>query len=239
VTLRRPRAASERMPLDPAPVDAALALFAKAPLPGRVKTRLVPPLTPEEAAGVARALLLATIESLVAALPARWTLFLDGPPDDGLRARAAARDLEIVNQASGDLGARLGEAFRRLRAAGARRVIALGADGPTLPPERLADAIDALAACDVVLGPTEDGGYYLVGSAVEGEEIFREIPWSTGAVLATTLDRAAEAGLSVRLLPPWYDVDSMGDLRRLRGEVSGGDAPPALRELLESLNGRI
>jgi rSAM/selenodomain-associated transferase 1 len=236
--IRPGRREGPRIPA-PAPADAAAALFAKAPVPGRVKTRLVPPLTPEEAARVARALLLATIESLVAALPVPWTLFLDGPADDELRAQAAVRGMGLLQQAEGDLGARLSDAFRRMRAAGAARVIAIGADGPTLPPRRLAEAIDALAGCDIVLGPTEDGGYYLVGAAREREEIFREIPWSTGAVLATTLDRAGAAGLSVRLLPSWYDVDSIEDLRRLRVDSAGEEAPPALLALLESLEGRF
>ena len=219
--------------------DAAIALFAKAPVAGSVKTRLVPPLTAEEAARVARALLEATIESVVGSLPARWTLFLDGAADDSLRALASARGIRLRPQGGGDLGARLAEAFRTLRSEGATRVLAIGADGPTLPAGLLAEAIDALAECDLVLGPTEDGGYYLVGAAVTGEEIFRDTPWGTGAVLSTTLERAAEAGRSVRLLPAWYDVDSVEDLRRLRDEVRKGPAPAGLRALIDALEGRI
>jgi uncharacterized protein len=206
---------------------------------GRVKTRLVPPLTPEEAARVARALLVATIESLVAALPAQWTLFLDGSADEELRALVSARGVRLRPQAEGDLGARLAAAFRMLRAEGAVRVLAVGADGPTLPPRLLQEAIEALAECDVVLGPTEDGGYYLVGVSSNREEVFREVPWGTDAVLSTTLARAADAGQSVRLLPSWYDVDSVDDLRRLREEVRRGPGPAGLRALLDALEERI
>lgn len=221
------------------PFGVAAALFAKAPVPGRVKTRLVPPLSPEEAARVAGALLAATMDSLVAALPARWTLFLDGEPDADLGSLASARGLRIRPQVPGDLGVRLSAAFRMLRSEGAARVVAIGADGPTLPPALLREAVEALAECDVVLGPTEDGGYYLVGLASSREEIFRGIPWGTDAVLSATLERAAEAGLSVRLLPSWYDVDSVEDLRRLLEEVRGQPAPPGLRALVAALEGRI
>jgi rSAM/selenodomain-associated transferase 1 len=226
-------------PRGPARADAAVALFAKAPVAGRVKTRLVPPLTPEEAARVARALLVATLETLVATLPVRWVLFLDGTADEELRALVTARGLTLRPQGEGDLGARLGAAFRALRAEGAARVIAVGADGPTLPPRLLGEAIDALLECDLVLGPTEDGGYYLVGTATSGDEIFRDIPWSTGSVLSTTLARAAESGRSVRLLPAWYDVDSVEDLRRLRDEVRRGPATAGLCALIDALEGRI
>jgi len=217
----------------------AIALFAKAPVAGRVKTRLVPPLTPEEAARVARALLVATIDSLVGTLSARWALFLDGTADESLRALATSRGMSLRPQEGGDLGARLAAAFRTLRAEGATRVLAIGADGPSLPPRLLGEAIGALAECDVVLGPTEDGGYYLVGTASAGEEIFQDIPWSTGSVLSATLARAAGAGRSVRLLPAWYDVDSVEDLRRLRDEVRRGTAPTGLRALIDALEGRI
>jgi rSAM/selenodomain-associated transferase 1 len=221
------------------PLDAAVALFAKAPVPGRVKTRLSPPLTPEEAARVARALLTATIETLVSSAPARWTLFLDGEPDDGLSALAAAHGLGLRAQDGRDLGARLAAAFRHLRGEGAARVLAVGADAPTLPPGRLAEAVRALDECDVVLGPTEDGGYYLVGTASPREEIFRDIPWSTASVLSATLARAEAAGLAVRLLPPWYDVDSVEELRRLRGELGDGGGYAGLWAALDSLRGRF
>lgn len=201
----------------------------------------MPPLSPEEAASVARACLEATVEALApVAQDARWTLFLDGAEEPWITALAAAHGMRIAHQSAGDLGARLRAAFRELRAAGAPRVIALGADSPTLPPERLEEGIEAIAASDLVLGPTEDGGYYLVGSRVTDEAIFRDIPWSTERVLEITLDRAAQAGLSVRMLPAWYDIDDLEGLRRLGGErTRGGEAAGRLRAVLDSLRGKL
>jgi hypothetical protein len=203
--------------------DAAIALFAKTPVPGRVKTRLAPPLGPVQAAHVARALLDLTLASIVPAVPARWTLFLDGPPDEALRAAARECGLDIEPQAAGDLGERLAAAFDVLRSRGAARTLAIGADSPTLDPARVREAIESLDDADVVLGPTEDGGYYLVGVRDARREIFRDIPWSTDAVLATTLDRARESRLTVRILAAWYDVDGPEDLRRLREELAEGN----------------
>jgi hypothetical protein len=229
--------------------NAGIALFAKAPVPGRVKTRLTPALGPVQAARVARALLDLTLASIVPAVPAQWTLFLDGPADEALRAAARAYGLDIEPQAAGDLGERLAAAFDVLRSRGAARTLAIGADSPTLDPARVRDAIESLEAADVVLGPTEDGGYYLVGLRDARREIFRDIPWSTDAVLAATLDRARKARLTVRLLAAWYDVDGPEDLGRLREELSergreergGSGAAPAaaaaktLLGLLEAL----
>ncbi len=217
-----------------------VALLAKTPAPGRAKTRLSPPLSPQEAASVARACLTATVESLVPAACVSWTIFLDGPEERWVAALAAAHGMRTARQTAGDLGARIRAAFRVLRSAGATRVIAVGADSPTLPPARITEAVLALASSDVVLGPTEDGGYYLVGTRVGDEAIFRDIPWSTGEVLSVTLERAEAAGLSVRLLPAWYDIDDPGDLKRLSDEVrNAGNAAGGLGELLDSLREKL
>ena len=201
-------------------MTASIALLAKAPIPGHVKTRLTPPLEPDRAGRVARALLELTIACIVPAVPARWTLFLDGPTDARLLALAADHGLAVEPQAEGDLGARLAAAFRVLRSRGATRTLALGADSPTLDPARVNEAIAALEVDDLVLGPAEDGGYYLVGTREPHEEIFRGIPWGTSRVLEVTLERAREAALTTRLLPGWYDVDGIEDLRRVRREIA-------------------
>jgi rSAM/selenodomain-associated transferase 1 len=195
-------------------MSAAVAIFAKAPVPGGVKTRLVPPLTPEVAAAVARACLETTLRRFVPAVNAPFTLFLDGEADWALRVLAAELGVPIVPQVGADLGGRLVAAFRSLRQGGATRTLAIGSDSPTLDPSRIADAIAALDADDAVIGPTEDGGYYLIGVRGEVDGIFNEIPWSTGAVAQATLERAAALGLSVRKLPEWYDVDDIASLRR-------------------------
>lgn len=216
--------------------DTAVALFAKAPRPGHVKTRLVPPLTLEDAARVARASLEDTVRRIATAVEVPWTLFLDGEPDDATRRLAGETGLPIRPQEGADLGARLREAFRALRAEGARRVLAIGSDSPTLDPERIREAIDSLAICEVTLGPAEDGGYYLIGLSGAHESVFEEIPWGSADTAAMTLDRARAAGLSVRLLAPWYDLDDTQSLRRAYESMS---SRWALREVLEGLKEKL
>ena len=216
--------------------DPAIALFAKAPVPGRVKTRLVPPLTHEDAARVARASLEDTARFIVPAIRAHWTLFLDGDADRPLRALAEEAGVTITPQRGADLGERLAAAFRDLRGQGARRVIAIGSDAPTLDPERILEAIEALSVCDVALGPTEDGGYYLIGMSGDHESILDEIPWGSGAAAATTLERARARSLEVRLLAPWYDLDDAASLLRAYDATRLGWA---LRPVLEKIRAKL
>lgn len=219
--------------------EAAIALFAKAPRPGLVKTRLVPPLTGEEAARIARAALEDTARHVVPAVDARWTLYLDGAADDTLRVLAEECGLTIAPQRGADLGERLAAAFEDMRGQGRERVLAIGSDSPTLDPGRVRDAIEALSASDVVLGPAEDGGYYLVGMKGRHEAIFEGIPWSTDAVAARTLERAGALGLTVRLLPPWYDLDDAASLLRSYEDCSGDGPAWAIRALVDELRTKL
>jgi rSAM/selenodomain-associated transferase 1 len=199
-------------------MKAAVAILARAPVPGRAKTRLTPPYTPEAAAQVARACLLETLRRFPRAIDVPFTLFLDGDPDPALVLAIRAAGVDLTPQAEGDLGARLAAAFRALRAGDARSVVAIGADSPTLDPARIAEAIAALDECDVVLGPADDGGYYLVGTRGDRSAIFEGIPWSTGRTLEATLARARSLGYMVRLLPPHYDIDDAATLARAEAE---------------------
>ncbi len=195
-------------------MTAAVAIFAKAPVPGQVKTRLTPPLTPAEAAQVARVCLEETMRRFVPAVRAQFSLHWDGPADSSLLDRATGLGLEVFPQSEGDLGARLRAAFRLLRLRGASKTLAIGSDSPTLDPSWIAAAIDALDETDLVLGPAEDGGYYLIGEREETVGIFEGIPWSTTEVARVTLERAKALGLSVHRLPRGYDVDDAESLRR-------------------------
>lgn len=217
--------------------DVAGALFAKAPLPGHVKTRLVPPLTLEDAARVARASLEDTVRFIATKVPVPWTLFLDGDADPATRKLAEEASLTIAPQEGPELGTRLKAAFQSLRSRGARRVLAIGSDSPTLDPERIHEAFDSLAMCDLTLGPTEDGGYYLIGSSGTHDLIFDGIPWGSAATAATTLDRARAARLEVRLLAPWYDLDDAESLRR--AYEAAPRAGSALRDVLEGLREKL
>lgn len=205
----------------------AVALFAKVPRAGSVKTRLCPPLTSAEAAAVARICLEATLRRFPAAAPAAWTLFLEGDPEPWLERLAAGAGVRIAPQGGGDLGARLARAFRALHGAGARRAVAIGSDSPTLDPSRISQALDRLEHADAVLGPARDGGYYLIGIRPGRESLFEGIPWSTPRVAAETRRRAAESGWTMAELPEWYDVDDAEDLRR--AGVDGEDCPELAR----------
>lgn len=194
-----------------------LLVFAKAPRPGAVKTRLSPPLAPAEAMAVHEACVRDVI-ARAARERGRIELWHDGA--DGAAAWCARSfpRLPAVRQASGHLGLRLADAFRRSFAGGAERVVILGGDVPTLPDAILSAAFDDLVEADAVVGPSADGGYVLIGLArrgwPNGRDLFRDVDWSTATVLATTLERANTAGLDLRVLPGWYDVDRKEDLDR-------------------------
>src|SRR5262245_21993360 len=211
---------STRSPRASSPV--AVAIMAKAPLAGQVKTRLCPPLSPDEAAGLYRCFLLDKIEQ-VRALAQATPVVAYAPPDHGATFSALAPDLSLLPQQGPDLGVRLDGVLRRLLESGHGGAVAIDSDTPTLPVTLLQRAVDAFAnpAIDGVVGPTEDGGYYLIGVREPRPELFVEMPWSTPDVLAETKQRASRRGLRLILLPPWYDVDTPDDLDRLRRELAG------------------
>lgn len=154
----------------------------------------------------------------------------EGRPEYADLARAAA-GLARLPQSGADLGERLGATFRTLFAGGYRRVVVIGADSPTLPSAHLKAAFERLLQDDdVVLGPAEDGGYYLVGAMRLVPPMFEEIPWSTRRVMQATLAALERCGLRSTLLPLWYDVDRPADLERMRAELPGATpgATPAV-----------
>jgi rSAM/selenodomain-associated transferase 1 len=215
----------------------AVAIMAKAPRPGAVKTRLCPPLLATEAAALYRCFLLdkiATVGALANAQPV-----IAYTPDE---ARAEFDELapgfSLVAQHGPDLGARLHETLAGLLAAGHAGAIAVDSDTPTLPGDLLQQAVQCLSrpGPDVVLGPTEDGGYYLIGVRLPHRELFDAVPWSTSDVLDVTLRRASDAGLEALCLAPWFDVDTPDDLERLRTTLDADATTPAgaTRRLLAS-----
>jgi rSAM/selenodomain-associated transferase 1 len=218
----------------------AVALFGKAPVAGRVKTRLTPPLTPDEAASIARASLEDTLRRFPPRVPAAWTLFLDGNVDAAIEADVAAAGVRLLPQGAGDLGERLARAFTRLRAEGAARVVAVGTDSPTLDPALIRGGLAALRDADVAIGPAEDGGYYLIGAGpdVDVAALFRAIPWSTASVARVTGERATALGLEVARLPEWYDVDDVAALRRAAVDPALAECP-ALARAIAGLSARF
>ncbi len=210
----------------------AIAVMAKGPQPGRTKTRLIPPLTPGQAASLAAAFLRditenialaarqAAIRGFIAYAPAGTEALFDGHLAAGTGLLLADGSFAPPSRAEA-LGRSLLHAAHALHLAGHGAVCLLNADSPTLPTEFLCRAARALAAPGerIVLGPAEDGGYYLIGMTAPHAHLFEDIAWSTDRVAAQTRDRAAALGLEVTELPPWYDVDDPPSLARLLGAL--------------------
>jgi uncharacterized protein len=194
-------------------------VIAKAPVPGRAKTRLAPPLTPAQAASLQAALLLDTLDACRTELEDVAILHANPAEADEL-ARLAPGTPLVLQEGCGLEDALAGA----LASAGPAAVVS--SDVPGLPVGALARAVAALEeGADVVLGPALDGGYWLIAMAAFHPEPLRDIPWSTPAVLAVTLERCRSAGLEVELLQPWRDLDTAVDLAFLRRQLDVLDAP--------------
>jgi hypothetical protein len=197
-------------------MSAILGLFAKWPAPGAVKTRLGVP--PHQAAHVARAFLLDTLTKLES-LKARVIVAFSPPDAHGDFDALLDHRCELQPQSEGDLGARLEHFLAHHFDAGATKVVALGADSPTLPIAYVEKAFTLLDSVDVVLGPATDGGYYLLG-ARRLPPVFADIPWSSATVLRETIARLRDSSWKVALLTPWYDVDTPESWAMLKGHVA-------------------
>lgn len=202
-------------------VRSAVAIMAKAPSPGQVKTRLCPPLSQGEAAELYRCFLLdkiAQVNTLQRATPVVSYSPADSKP---LFEELAPGHFILIPQRGDDLGARLLSTFDQLFRQGYRQVLAIDSDTPTLPTAYLEQALALMAERenDVVLGPTEDGGYYLIGLRRPHRELFERMPWSTPQVVPETRRRAEQYGLLVAYTESWYDVDTPDDLTRLRAAL--------------------
>ena len=202
-----------------------LVLFARAPIPGSVKTRLAGVLSADGAARLYRAFL--EDAARVYAGPG-WTavLYADPDPDEASLAAIFRDPWRREAQEPGDLGRRLTAAFEAERSRGAASVLAVGSDHPALPRKSLAALFAAVeGGDDVALVPAQDGGYcaIAVASGATTATLFREIPWSSDRTLEVTVDRARTAGLRVRLLEPGYDVDRPEDLETLARELARRD----------------
>jgi uncharacterized protein len=201
----------------PTRVD-ALAVMAKAPVPGLVKTRLAPPLTAEQAAELARALLLDQLEHLAALENA--DLYLAFAPEDAapMMASLAPARYRSFPQRGDDLGARMENVLAELWRRGHRHALLIGGDLPPVPLEFIDQAFASVAVDRhrVVLGPSLDGGYYLIGMNRPAPQIFSAMTWSHNRVLAETTERLVRSGIDFTLLPEWFDVDGADDMDRLR-----------------------
>ena len=224
----------------------ALGLMAKAPLAGKVKTRLVPPLTAREAAELNLCFLrdmAANIERVSETEPASGLVVYTPTGSEFAFDGVLPAGFSLLAQHGTSLGERLCNATDDLLRQGYGAVCLINSDSPTLPRSILMRAIQSLAADGdrVVLGAAEDGGYYLIGLKQAHRNLFNEIAWSTSEVLALTKQRATEIDLPVELLPPWYDVDDAETLSRLCQELlftpslEGAYPAPHTRAFLESI----
>ncbi len=198
------------------------AVIAKSPRPGYVKTRLCPPLTFQQAAGVAEAALRDTLGA-VAGVPGRHVVALDGEPGDWLLP-----DFEVTSQGTGDLGDRLAFVFRTV---GVPSVV-IAMDTPQVTPELLVEAHTLLTTHDVVLAPTSDGGYWLIGMSSLHADVFDGVVMSSPATYDMQLGRAHQLGLTIALLPMLRDVDDWDDALAVADEIPHrlfGAAVAALR----------
>jgi rSAM/selenodomain-associated transferase 1 len=214
----------------------ALIVVAKEPVPGRTKTRLCPPLSPEAAADLYRCLLLDTFALVQRLESVDHSLAYTPASARDYFARLSPNGFRLVPQKGADLGERLSNALAQHFEIGYRRVVIMNSDGPTLPSACLVEAFSGLDRAGITLGPGHDGGYYLIGMKRLHPELFQGIDWSTEQVIPQTLAVCRRLGLSVHQLPEWYDVDVAADLERLRGDLHREpELAPCTWELLQKL----
>lgn len=217
--------------------ETAVILMAKAPVPGTVKTRLCPPLIP----GSATSLYTCMLEDVAAEMGDRLQgvrryLFFTPQEQETRFLSAPFRRFERVPQQGKDLGERMDRAIRTALTRGARRAVVIGADCPFLSAVRVRAAFRELSGpTDLVFGPSEDGGFYLIGAPFPVPFLFRGVAWGTGSALAEVVSRCRRTGLSYALLPMELDVDRPEDLEALRRRAIRRSMPrcPRTRRWLE------
>ena len=202
----------------------ALVLMAKAPIEGQVKTRLIGALTPAEAKQLYVAFLGDTFALMEAVMDQHddLSLILCYTPEGQEEAfeEVEREGCLMIAQRGNDLGERLMNGFADVFKLGFDSVIAIGGDSPTLPEDMIHEAFDSLENDDeIVVVPAEDDGYCLIGMRKLHQQIFQDIPWGTGGVMAATEAQAKNAGLSLIVGPAWYDVDTPEALERLKEEL--------------------
>ena len=219
-------------------MKACLIVFAKNPVPSQVKTRLIPTLSPEQAATLYTAFLtdwcetlgkLSEVDLVIAYTPAAAQSNLQALVGD---------DAIYIPQMGADLGERLTSATQWAAAHEYTKILLVGSDSPTLPTSYISQALAMLDSQDIVIGPSTDGGYYLIGFSAETltttvPHVFKEIAWSTADVFQQTVARIGSVQATIGLLPPWYDIDTAEDLAFLHAHISAmrltGEAVQAVR----------
>jgi hypothetical protein len=206
-----------------------LVIFAKYPAPGKVKTRLGAQIGYQLAADLYELFIEKTL-GVASRCGADQILIAYEPVE---RAEDFKEILpagtKVFAQCGFDLGDRMYNAFQHVLSEGALSTVIIGSDSPTLPTQFIDAAFEKLQLYDLVVGPADDGGYYLIGANLAHQGIFSEMEWSAPTVLSNTLERANELRLSNYLLPKWYDVDDVESLKRAASDDPDGE----ISDLLE------
>ncbi len=200
-------------------MSTCLIIFAKSPIPGKVKTRLSPKITPSKAAELYKAFIVDTVSNalklkcdkvIIAYTPYNAEMALN---------RLVGQSVNFLPQKGHNLGERMKNAFKHSFAKGLKRTVIIGTDTPTLPVSYIQKAFDVLKEVPIVIGPTFDGGYYLIGLSEPNDNIFDSVRWSTSSVFSQTLARIKGVNKRLYLLPPWYDVDTSEGLEFLKSHL--------------------
>jgi rSAM/selenodomain-associated transferase 1 len=198
----------------------ALIVVVKNPIPGAVKTRLQTRYTPEQAANLYTAFVRDTLDT-VRSIDLDKRIIAYEPPNAEDAVRTICGDhWEYIPQVQEDLGQRMYQAILQQLQLGAKSAILIGTDIPSLPASYISQAFDQLQHKDVVLGPSTDGGYYLIGLSRPCPEIFQNINWSTSTVLSQTTESLRQHNYSLGLVPPWFDIDTPEELDFLVAHAS-------------------
>lgn len=196
-------------------------VFAKAPVEGEVKTRLCPPLTPDEAASLHGSLVMDMLERCQAVKGC--DRILAGSPDRThpfFKAMEGRFKVKLWEQIGEDLGARMARTFHDGLSSTYHSLLIVGTDIPGITPQIVTQALTTLKDHDMVLGPTVDGGYYLIGLRKDVPELFQDIPWSTDQVCPRTEQKAKSLGLSMKILPTLRDIDTIEDLQAITRDMN-------------------
>ncbi len=200
-------------------------VFAKNPVPNQVKTRLIPTLSPGQAATLYTAFLTDWCEALAKLSDVDLVIaYTPAEAESDLRA-LIGDDAIYIPQIGAGLGERLTSATQWAAEQGYTKILLVGSDSPTLPISYISEALTLLDSRDIAIGPSTDGGYYLIGFSAANVAtiapfVFEEIAWSTADVFQQTMTRIHSAKTTVGLLPPWYDIDTAEDLKFLHAHIS-------------------
>jgi uncharacterized protein len=223
-----------------AEVSGVIVVVAKAPQVGKVKTRLCPPLNYEQASILHTGLLLDTVNIAGQVLDCVVKAVCPTAQDAATLSQLLPPAVSYIIQPTAGLTAALTYSFEECLRQGYQKVFCISSDNPTLPVVYLNQAVSALDKHDLVLGPSEDGGYYLIGAKKVYPFLFEDMVWSVSTVTNRTLERATQHNLRVHLLPLWYDLDTGQELSRFVKELApNGTDAPFTREALIGMEGLI